>query len=245
MPSSVLSQSEVDVRLDEANRVRDGFRYFAKRSKDIRALQGHAIAENYGAGRPSFVCDLDISARFERMGCDEWMLDLPCGDRKFRAIAIYSAYPDHERFLFSGDQESMFVDVVEKIQVNQKFRIASLVRLYRIEDEINDRRVGFSSLFQSTLNGVFKVFPLAVYRKLPCGGADALHDVIKGSSEVVERVSSNQHQVIGNSTYGFQPHHIATGISVEIDVNDIRVSLAELLQSRVKVKDVLIGPFDL
>src|ERR1017187_2899264 len=91
LESLPLFESLPNRDLEHREHVVDEYRHCAKRWRNILALQGHSLAENYTAGRMSLVCDLDVSLPLEGISGDVGMDDQPIRNDKIRAILIFDA----------------------------------------------------------------------------------------------------------------------------------------------------------
>jgi hypothetical protein len=223
-------------------------RYFhlAQRSKDLQAMHGHSIAENYGAGRISLICNLNISMALAPVFLSEGINNEPVGDGEFSAALVYSANVPNKSYLNFGNKQPVFVDIVKLTQMPEQIAISSRVWLYDILNECGDTRG--SLLFQSAIYGIDKFIPGSTYREFrkSIGFSDEPeHGIVKGTSEIVKCVPDHKEKFLWNGFNRLQLEQIASCLNIAIDPYGIRVNVIETLKSSVKVIDVLFGPFNL
>jgi hypothetical protein len=108
------------------------------------------------------------------------------------------------------------------------------------------------SLFKSTMNGVYKFLPIVSKRQtIPSGGHmsslsdHVTHQNVQGCSEIVNSVPNDQGNLPRWRLSDLDYKLILSGISIFLDRESAKVSLEVIHDQRVKVADVLLGPFDL
>ncbi len=236
--------------LDAIDRATNEMREIAERWQDRLTVERHSIAENYADGRVSLICDLNILAPDTRVDRDAGMDHCPFGHSEIFATAIFAVDRPDMSNVFLRDQEPMLVFNVESVQTPQGFAYCSLVRLYRIHDEVDDCFGGL--LFQSTIDGNYKVIPGRANRKMsvrvPRSSSlefNVAHYEVKRASEVMNGVSNNEEDSFWNGFICADLEEAISSLRIVLDRDTVRASLGKLPRLSVKIVDVLIGPFDL
>lgn len=222
----------------------NGYRHLANRWRNWCALQGHTITENYNAGRLSIVCDLDVSVPLDVIRSDVRGYDQPIRNDKYCAVLSLNSDMRYESHLSFGYQEPMLVDIVEIVQVPENISIPSRIRLYHIDDEFPQLLRCFGSTFQSVIDGSYKFIFGFANREILGFRAEAMHNVIERTAKVMESIAKSENEVFWDGCSILQAQAIARSLRVIIDVNNVRVSIVESLNERIKISDVLVGPFD-
>jgi hypothetical protein len=230
---------------EKANRLIDLYRQNSKRWQNRTASQGHTLVENYRAGRLTIVCNLDIAVTHRDGGTANTALDdQPVRDSKVLASLIFCANLSDKVKAHISKQEHVLINDVELMELPEEIPIPSLVRLYDIQVESKDWRSGL--LFQSTIDGSGKFLPgfidweFAVLVSLFL--SDSVEGVIKSGAEVVEGIADNGHQVVWHGLCRFELDRIISAIRIMINPYNVRATIAQCSESRVKIIDMLIGP---
>jgi hypothetical protein len=239
--------------LDAINRATDDMRELAERWQDCLTVERHTIAENYAEGRLSLICDLNILAPDTRVDGDVRVDHCPLSHSEVFASAIFAVDRPNVRNVFLRDQEPVLVFNVESVQSPDRMAQTSLVRLYRLHDEVED---GFGSplplLFQSAINGIYKFIPGRADRKVsvrvPASRGiefNVAHHEVESAPEIVDRIADSQKHAVWGDVIHADLKDAISSLGIVLDQNTVRVSLGELSRLQMKIVDVLVGPFDL
>lgn len=222
----------------------DKFSKVVQRWHDELSLEGHPLAERYMRPGGTVVCELEISP-FHELGCSVGLDDKPIRDSKFLASLIYRSHSGNNRVFTPSDQKPMFVFNVEVMEMQKRLTLPSLVGLYQVQKKTPDIFAG--PLFQA-IDGSFKSILGSMEWKSSLSGLRDNHrtpSMIEGRSEVVDCVSQNADQLIGERFSRSDAEHLISGIRICFEIDCVRVSISEELRSAVNVVDVLFGPFNL
>lgn len=222
----------------------------AQRWQNRLSVERHSIAENYAEGRLSLICDLNIFPPDASVGGGLGVDDRPLGDCEVLASAIFAMNSHNVRNVLLRDQEPVLVFNVECVKTQEGFPYPSLVRLYRIHDEVEDCFGGL--LFQSTIDGSYKFIPGRADWKtgvpVPKSGGLELniaHNEVKRTSEIMDSVANSKQDFIGSGLIHADLKNTISSLRIVLDQDTVRASFVELSRLQVKIVDVLIGPFDL
>ncbi|MCH7638374.1 MAG: hypothetical protein IH855_02775 [Bacteroidetes bacterium] len=145
-----------------------------------------------------------------------------------------------------GRKRNMLVLDVQVVDGIQKV-IPTVVRLYRVEDEVSN--VLADGLYWSVIQGRFKTIPVPVKRETRILGwppSEVTYEFvphnIEGGLEIMEYVAHDRAEVMGKRS-GSDIERIAVRILVKL--NGRTPSVQVRADSLFKLRDVLIGPFDL
>jgi hypothetical protein len=235
--------------LEIVNDARDDLRHLMQRWDDRLTFQNLSFVEKYLEGRLSVVLDVEITGcrygfEYSALANNERHVDDSV------SLVVLSVYAIQLRDREKRYQQSMFIGNIELIEGAENI-VPSRVRLYPIQNQIDD--ISASSLYASTINSTFKFLPCLIERESRVFGRDspgpndnlASHEV-KGGSQVVDGVPNHQGNFLGNAFGHFKLEDIVSFISIFLDVKAVKVCLdKEGCKDRVKLLDVLIGPFDL
>lgn len=235
---------------DFVNRSTEKYRQLVHRWNNRFQSKGESVAEAYRVGRLSLVLNLRVSVSGEGNIGDLSVDHEPGTKSELRASVILDSDAIDETELGFCDQEPMFVLNVEVVEMAKEFAISSRVRLYPIHDAVDNLFGGL--LFQSAINGVYKVCPALVYRKLGVVRTlssfqelDLVHHVVEGGAKVVDSISKCQDEVRGQAFDGFNFEHIVSAMRVMLNKDLVRLSFGELGVYQVEIIDVMFGPLDL
>jgi len=148
------------------------------------------------------------------------------------------------------NNDSVFVEIVQLVKCSKGI-IPSLVWFYCIDDEVTE--LSSDLLFKSAINGLFKFIPRFMCRKMDIRGhvipAQSSHNlrdgVIERGSQVVNDISD--HRPKRKILCGRLPEISAeiASFRVFIDERRVEISRQEFINPRLRLLDVLIGPFNL
>lgn len=254
LASGLPERDRLETLDDSKNKLRELFERWDNRL----TLQGKSLVEQYISGRLSLVVDVDFIA-FGNAGAptngDIGVVEL----NRQRAL-------DNEgtRFVFymnvrqcrnveHGNEQFVFVENIEVVKSADRV-IPSLVRLYNVNYVLPEFS-GEAFMYYSILASFYKFLPRAVGLEWKADVSEALggtslgHNVadqqIECASEIVNSVANNGGRIFRNSSQHSELQDVLFGIRIVLNDKFVEVSLNECLKDRVKLKDVLIGPFDL
>ena len=229
--------------------VSDGIAKMHERWNNRLVWNSLDIAKEYACGRLEVVIAVDVLAGFGlneapsiATGVESDVFALP----PLFGGSIEKLDPFHADGLSDRQQNCVLLCVVELAKPVEEFPGAA-----RIECEL-DKEVGgvLPGCFYSVAGG-FKVDPVIACRKLRVAIPSALvvsdklpSSMIQRRPQIVDGVTQNQRQRFwqGGVKDDFESDW---AVFVGVDVNSVTVRLGKRLESRLKVLDVLIGPFDL
>jgi hypothetical protein len=146
-------------------------------------------------------------------------------------------------------QEPVFVEDVEIVQ-GPEGAIPSLVRFYGIHDEVGDCFGGL--MYQSAFDGSYKFIPgfskwessEVIVTSQPTKN-NLVNCNIKRSLEIMEGISNDESNVIGKRLSLLEMKNVISALRVVLNVDSVEIGCLEGQNASVKVRDVLVGPFDL
>ncbi len=236
--------------LDAVDCAADEMRQLGESWKNWETIQRHTIAENYAEGRLSLICDLNISVPEAGSDRDHWVNCCPLLNNKVFASVVYAADVPNVRHIFLSNQEPVLVFDVESVESPKGFSRPSLVRLYRIHDEVEDCFGGL--LFQSTIDSSYK-FVLGradgeMSVRVPFLGSvkfNIAHRKIERASEIMDSVADNEQDILWRGLIHTDLEKAIASLRIVLHQNAVRISLGELSPLQMEIVDVLIGPLDL
>lgn len=208
------------------------------------------IAKEYIAGRLMLYVAVDAEAGFEfdvtpsaRAGNEGDIFTLP--SRPVREVEKLDAFDCGG--LNDGGEDSVLFCIVELAKPVEQFSGPLRVDC-KLSEEILGRLEG---CYYSFARG-FEIDPVVPGRKLCVPVLRALVEasklpsgVVQSSAKVVDGVAEDQAHLGGKRTVRNRFKEQGAGLRVTVDMNSVSVSLSECLKSRLKITDVMIGPFDL
>ncbi len=210
-----------------------------------------SLREQYGNGEIAIVCDLDVSLPYEsedgrsKTGHNGSRF----GHRDGRAILVFCSKTVDVHYLVAWNQELVFVRDVKVVQNPESF-IPSFVRLYAIQNEVDDRLEGLG--YFSTMNGRRDLSLCGSNRKFDVRVGGGKHtdklvpDVVEGTAHIVnciadDRCESWREMLIRRR----EVQDIASLVRVEFDGDAVSVFVDKPLNFRVKLIDMLFGSINL
>jgi hypothetical protein len=155
-------------------------------------------------------------------------------------------------FLTGGQQNHVFVGDVQNMQVDKILPVPSLVRLYDVENVVDDVLVGGVPGFGMSIDGTLKALPI---RMIDNGEFNMLVDsssigfdkntvsVVQSGPEVMQRVAQNggsmPRERLANGCDAFPE------LTISIGPHSLSVASKVHLKNVFKLQDVLFGPFGL
>lgn len=245
-------KAQVFKRLDKALQE---VRALRQRWDDRLTLKGLSLCKRYQNFGLELLADLEIVTSGQRY---ELCAVVKC------AAPVMSSAPVHEDVPFIAlrlvdcvhqpgnitdiadwHQQAVLIQDVQVVDASQNL-IPSTVRLER-PDYVED--FGSGAVYMSLLDGRFKVFRRLAKREVNGIGLALIQnheingEMVKGGPEVMDGVTDNRGEPIGESFAGVKHD----GIAMRITLHDSHVRLAfnELLEDCVQVRDMAIGPFNL
>lgn len=226
----------------------DEYRQIVQRWEDVTAAEGQSVCENYANGRFALICDLNLSLPGGEFGN---MIRRGSPFRKFKylASAVFVANAPNPLKFHIRDKQPMFVLDVKSVQGPDGFSIPSLVGLYDIHDEVDDPFGGL--IFESAMDGCYKFIPGVVHRKLGMSGPLSVSgefyvvgDEIESGAQIMERVSSDAHELFWHGFTRLELERVVASIRVSLNEDSVRMSV-DAYQNTVQISDVLLGPLNL
>jgi hypothetical protein len=220
----------------------------AKRWNDQMALHQRSFAEYYCEGSAALIYQLELAV-FSSNPDGSFSTEIPFRDSVLSAFAVFHKHMLDFAHVKMGDKQLVLVKVVEPIEGIESVSVPSLIGLYLVKDQganADEERLVWSSsekLFKQSPVGIdWELFlPSGRYR-LP---ANFSPRVVDGRSQVVQSVAKNQADVNGNSFDNFDFNEVIERVSITVNKNSVDATFTENLKVRVKVIDLLLGPFEL
>lgn len=161
-------------------------------------------------------------------------------------VEQFSRFPN-DHICGCRDKDVMLVSNVQKVQPIEA-KLPIFVRLYLIENDI-DNCIGRSqSLEFLSIDGTFKRFPVLAERKEGMFSNRSLvfldHDaisVVEGGLEVVQRIAQN-----GRGVFGEEPRRGALPLQksvIALEAQSLYIVRDKLFENSFEAVDVMFGPF--
>lgn len=175
-------------------------------------------------------------------------LNSPSGSTKKSALPKLPPLGHQRISINDRNQELMLVYDVEIVKTVQR-AIPSLIGFYVVNNEIGDfRRM---SLYISCINLSYKFLAPLIKREfnIPIGGIVSFGSNvpdchIKGCMEVVNNIADDQRHFIGQRCSYVKMELMRSALKINLSPKMVNICLDVGVQDRIKLKDVLIGPFD-
>jgi hypothetical protein len=226
----------------------NGYLEAAKSWNDKMALHQRSFAEYYCEGSAALVYQLELAVLPSNP-------DSSLGPESLFRDSVFSAFAIFHKQMFDlaelemGNQQLVFVKVVEPIEGVKSVSIPSLVRLYIVKDQGSN--ADQERLVWSSVEKLFKQSPLGIDWELllPFGRyripSNFSPRVVDCCSQVVQSVAKDQADVDGDAFDDLDLNQVMKGVSAAINKNSINATFTETLKVRVKIVDLLLGPFEL
>jgi len=247
MLGQTLTDGEVCL-LDCLHNARHELRQIMQRWDDRLTIENLSFAENYIEGRLSLICDIEVGVSRYHIQFSS-LPNNKVNELKAITSLVFGTCPNKSGDRGDGDQQLMFVHDVEVVKCAQGV-IPSLVRFYRIDDNVDDGTG--RSLYFPAIDGFYKFVTRVpkVELRLPVGcvssqGDDLVSHQVQGRAQVVNCIANNQGNFTGHLLSGLELQDIISTIRVSLDVKTIEVRLEKCQENALKLIDVLVGPFDL
>ena len=146
------------------------------------------------------------------------------------------------------EQGAVLVDVVQLAERGEQF-VPSLIRLHTPDEFFNLRS---NLVYGSMLYGFLGIVPALVNRKFSSWalgstfGSDQLpREVVERGAKVVQGVAECKCDDVGDILCEFDIVDLLTGFHIVLDGETIRLTSQEPRDMKIKIIDVLFGPFNL
>jgi hypothetical protein len=253
-PLGLPETDRLEADNDSKNKLRDLF----KRWDNRLSLQGKSLLEQYIGGRLSLVVDVDFialgkcSAPTDRaIGVAE--LNRHCAFDNEGARFVFYVNARQRCNVEHWNEQFVFVENVEAVKSADR-GIPSFVRLYDI-NYVFPEFAGDALMYYSTFASFYKFLPRAVGLEWKAdvseilGGTTHCYGVadqqIECTSKIVDSVTNDGGRILGNGSQHPELQDVLSGIRIVFNDKFVEVSVNERLKNRVKLKDMLIGPFNL
>ena len=243
--SPCKSQSEI---LQELHNLQDKQRLAAERIKYILRIDGRSFVEDYCNGKLSLILDVRaewdgdiIRGRLESSTSETLSGRLPS--------FIFHVNAVDARIADDWNQEPMLIKLVEGVH-SPNGSIPSVVRLYLGHDA--PEQIGTGRVYFSPFKRAFKVVSGRVDREFGKLAHSLRNEsfngskpsVIEGTFQIMDNVANHQGEVAGNlSISNVMLDNFISAIGIYLDARS--VGIRQRSDSRLNIRDVLIGPFDL
>jgi hypothetical protein len=182
----------------------------------------------------------------DRKSRNELIFEEPSSRKDFHASLIFNADSiDKAQFRFSNQQPVLVFDV-KSVEGPDAVTIPSFVRLYRIQNALDDLFGGF--LIESAINGVFKRFPGVVNRELSVPGSLAsvqelnlVCGVVESGSEIVQGIPEDQSEFRRKSLDSSYLEKIVSSLRLSLNENLVSLCIREAEENAVEVIDVFFS----
>lgn len=212
-------------------------------------MEGLLISKKYIEGRLSVILDLDIGAASHHVKLSAIGNPNSPADGGI-AVLVNERDSDKLNEREHRREQEVFVLNVKVMEKADWISIPSRVRLYDINYVANNVRE--KSLYFSTIERTYKFIPRLSSDKLGVFGGhlaacpnDVANHQVERCSEIMRCVSNYQGPFGWYSGSHLKTCDVLQFFSVKLDTKNVEVCLHECINSFVKLKDVMIGPFDL
>ena len=235
--------------LNDSNDLGGHLAHLHERWNNRLSFEKSNLVKEYLNGRLSIIC------YGHRVGGPEGKKNAPLSDFSVAELknstgCVGCCNVRYGGYRITKDGKSVFVDIPE-FSDNPKEILTALIRSYSVDNGIGD--IGKGSLYYSLTDRVYKVLPRLVHRKLTSlspsfsGGfsVKVASNMFKRRSKVMNYVPEN------NSKFhwkGVSPLNLDAKnppAFVEFNGYGVALSAEEALKTGIKLRDVLIGSFDL
>lgn len=227
----------------------DGYIKSAKRWKDELARYQRPLAEDYSSGKIAIFYHLQPLAS----GVSDHQRDAVKDDSFLNNEPFPVLVFNQETAKFPNlsllNQEPVFVLNVETVKTPEVVSIPSFVRLYYVQENVCETDKGL--MLRSTFDERYKEFIGAHYGEvfLIRAGTVSTSNLepsnVKGASQVMNGVSNDKSEVVGDCLSSGDLHEIAVRLRITLSGNLISSAVEEGRGPRFKIADVLVGPLDL
>jgi hypothetical protein len=232
---------------DSIHDAADQFRELNERWNNRFTLQGQSLVEKYREGRMSVVCDFEFSrtAKWSRgaISCNGDIADNPV------VSLVFCAKTEDRSYLYDWKQKPVFVEDVDIMQGPQGV-IPSSVRFYDIHDEVKDVFGGL--LYQSAIDASYKFIPRfkewkysVIVVPSKSSKVDFVNSKVQSALEVVRGISNDKSNVSWQGFSYIELDAIVSGLKILIGAKRVKITSSKSQDFRVKIIDVLLGPFNL
>jgi len=211
-------------------------------------LQGQSPLEEYKRNHLTLVCHLDIAVADERSVRSISCNDETCINHLVPSI-VFSADIKQRRSLYDWKQQPVLVENVEIVESTEGI-IPSLVRFYDIHNVVTDSLGGLR--YQSAIDGTFQF--LRGFSEWESGVRIVefeppknhfIDSKIQSTFKVVDGIPHNQRKFFWHGFSYCELKALLSSLRVSLNDKRVEVCLRESPQTRMKITDVLLGPFNL
>ena len=221
----------------------------AKRWKDELARYQRPLAEDYCSGKVALFYNLQplasgVSEDQRLVVEDDSLLD-----PKPFPLLVFNQKTAEFPHLLALNQRPMFVLDVESVKSPDGVPVPSLVRLYYVQESICETDKGV--VLRSTFDERYKIFIGAHCREIlplrlgAISSSNLEPSKIERTSQIVDGISRNESKTIGNGLSSRDLQEVVIRLKITLDGNLINNAIEESSSLRVKIADVLVGPFNL
>lgn len=232
------------------NRARDFFGDPAERWNNYAKVQRSSLAENYLAGEVALILDCDVSGahfKYRNHGGSTETVEMErSSSHDWLTLLVFKATTSKCDRLKNWEQQLMLVHDVQIVERPEEV-IPSAVGLYLVNKKLVNT-VAYDSIFQSQVNALHKFLPrIADWKHCSACWFDGASNIseIQCTPEIVQGISNNQSRVIRGKVGQKLDYQVLLPSRILLDSERVRIWPGELLQERVKFKDVLFGPLNL
>lgn len=173
----------------------------------------------------------------------------PHGDSEVSSTAVFASNIPNKRDFFFGDHDPVFVDNVESVKTPEAITVPSAVRLYGIDNEVNDDR--WNLIPQPAIDGSYKFFSGFINWEFGESASfpvpeelDIVYDKVQSRHEVVDGVPDDQRDFIGDGLIEAEFKDAIPSIRVVLHRNIVRAALVGDYPFALEIADVFFGPMN-
>jgi len=225
----------------------DGYREAAQRWRDESARYRRSFAEDYSRMAIALFYHLEFSASSMLENQGPFGAEQSFVDSVPFPMLVFHKEGVELHGLDSRNQKFVFVHNVEVVKMGQTFSIPSKVRLYHVQKSVSDSDDGL--LLFSLIEKRYKMVTVNIDREVLFESLSSVTtdnlppSEIKSALKVVKGISKDEREAV---RHGLRRdlNEIISGFAIRFDGDYATTTLKEFSAARVKILDVLVGPFE-
>lgn len=227
----------------------DGYREAAKRRRDELKRRRRPFAEDYGRGAIALFYHLEFSTSGVPEDQGPFVAEQSLIDSMPFPMLVFHKEGVQPEGLQMGNQPPMLVHPVELIQTPEIVSIPSLPRLYHAQKSVSEGDEGL--VLWSTFNKLFKIVTDVadgegfLMRFGAVGSGQFKPCQLESASQVMKSIPNDEREAVWHGLSRRDLNEIISGFWIRFYGDCVSTALEEFSAARVKIADVLVGPFEL